>query len=43
MYIQMAQLVDDNVAIAKQFNVEDHVAERFAIDKDLWNMVWESA
>ena len=39
----MAQLVDDNIAIPKQFNIEDHVTERFAVDKNLRNMIREGA
>jgi hypothetical protein len=36
----MAQLVDDNIAVTEQFDIKDHVAEGFAIDKNLRNMIW---
>lgn len=39
VYLQMTQLVDDNIAVPKQFNIKDHVAEGFAIDKNLRNMI----
>lgn len=38
----MAQLVDDDVAIAQQLNVERHVTQRFAVDEDLWDVSWKS-
>jgi len=39
VYLHVAELIDDYIAISQQFDIEDHVPQRFTIDQNLRNII----